>query len=360
MTSSSEGIDPLSGLVSCLQSGDWACVEGLFTDGLHYRAFRLLWEEGLDPPRRAGEYLVFSTARGVVVGVNDDGKLFVNVVGRLHKLDEGEVRRAMGFQRHCGPRVCAVTETGAYRIQGDLVARIALYNSAGELARDLSHYLDRAWHAVVMRFAEVGLARWLAWRGYNVERGRYHSLVLPGVYLTPYTLDKARALLRRAAAHLAGLLREAGAACGGVRLITDGADSADRIKASAGCVEIEASNGRRGLHLSVRADAGRRGLAASITETLRSADVVKLAVGNHLVVGRFAARWRLVLRAGRRALAAAVRGPLVALDSFEVRHRQHGRTAVLLGAPYALVELYTARSSPEQAAVFNAARLSME
>ncbi|MCU7788772.1 hypothetical protein ODS41_12695 [Pyrobaculum sp. 3827-6] len=44
------GTDPLAALEACLGRGDWVCVRSLFTDELHFRVFKSLWEEGLMPP----------------------------------------------------------------------------------------------------------------------------------------------------------------------------------------------------------------------------------------------------------------------------------------------------------------------
>ncbi|MEM1568322.1 MAG: hypothetical protein QXI84_07580 [Thermofilaceae archaeon] len=349
------GTSLFSILLKCLEAGDWDCVKSVFTDEVHYTAFRLLWEEGLDEPRVVGEYLVFSAARGVVVGVNDDNKLFVNVLGRLFRVGEDVIRDRMGFSRHCLGEECLVAESGRYRVQGDLVAWVELHDSQSSLAKSLAYYLYHAWHNTVHRFVLLSLVRWLAERGYHamVER-RGSRLYLPG--LTQVLLNRAAPLIELAARHMSSLLAQAGHNCAEPKAAVD-----ERVvRADAGCLRLSAEARRGGLSILVETRPDDRPLLESILESLEEASPVKIVVGNHVVRGVFVARWRLAVKTNKRRAASSVRGPLVALGPFEVFHRQHGRRVVRPQAMYAVVEFSTARVDRQHAATFNKARLLVE
>ncbi|MGC9051435.1 hypothetical protein [Pyrobaculum sp.] len=269
----------------------------------------------------------------------------------------------MGFQRHCLPGVCYLAESGRYRVQEDLVASVGLHSTEASLALDVARRLEGAWGRHVARFAASALARWLTRRGYSVAFTRFRNILLPGVRITASTGDRVGRLLRSAAAYLAGVAEATGARCGGVEVFMEEPDDLGVVgsaRAAAGCVEIAARNSREGLVLYVGVRPGVKALYNSVLESLDGAGPARVVVGNHVVVGRFVTYWRLVLRRGKGAAAASVRGPLVVFDSFEVRHRQHGKLAVVLKTPYAVVEFSTTHVSREHAAVFNATRLSME
>lgn len=342
-------------LLECLKAGDWDCVKSVFTDEVHYAAFRLLWEEGLDEPKAVGEYLVFSTARGVVVGVNDDNKLFVNVLGSLFRLDEDAIKDRMGFSRHCFGEECVVAESARYRIQGDLVAWVQLHDSQSSLAKSLAFYLYRAWAQTVHNFVFLSLAKWLAERGYHVAfEQRSSRLYLPG--LTQALLGRTAPLIELAARYASALLAQAGHDCAEPKTVVD----EGAVRSDAKCLRLYATARRGGLSISIEVRPDERSLLESVLKSLEEASPVKIIVGNHVVRGVFVTRWRLAVKTERRKAAASVRGPLVALGPFEVFHKQHGRRVVRPQAKYALVEFSTARADRLHAATFNKARLLIE
>ena len=208
------------------------------------------------------------------MGVNDDRRLFVNVVGRLYGSGEEEVLRAMGFQRHCLSGVCYLAESGRYRVQGDLVASVGLHSTEESLALDVARRLEGAWGRHVARFAASALARWLTRRGYSVAFTRFRNILLPGLRITASTGDRVGRLLRGAAAYLAGVAEATGAQCGGVEVFMEEPDDFGVVgsaRAAAGCVEIAARNSREGLVLYVGVRPGVKALYNSVLESLDGA-----------------------------------------------------------------------------------------